>query len=484
MKEPAPGPPILVAGLGRAGEAALDAAFQATGPAGLWAWDASTAPAVERLAAKWRARGVEIALGGDGTHLIERLGRGGTIVKSPGIEFDIPLLPRAQAAGINCIDELEYGWRKIRCPVIGVTGTNGKSTTCALVAAVLRAASSTCQIAGNTEFGPPLSAASTGNDFVVCEVSSFQLEASPTFLPAYAIFTNLTPEHLTRHLTIANYSDIKSRMFVRADKICGTGIVNVDDPFGITLLERIMTAGGRALSYGFAANADVQVLSAEWDTVSARTSLRFGGQTHELRTRLPGRHNASNIAAAFAFGVAAGIDPATIARGLEQATAPPGRWQIIAGDAPFDVIVDYAHTPDGLMQVLATAQAIVRRRGLRLRTVFGPVGLPDPPKATGCAAALAAFSDHVILTTGSAPRSPRVLRIKELNDVIKGRIAIEIVLSRRAAIARAIAAARAGDIVAVLGLGALGRQIVDARGTMQPFDDRAVAASLLEGMRR
>ena len=280
MKEPAPGPPILVAGLGRAGEAALDAAFQATGPAGLCAWDASTAPAVERMAAEWRARGVEIALGGDGTHLIERLGRGGTIVKSPGIEFDIPLLLRARAAGITCIDELEYGWRNVRCPVVGVTGTNGKSTTCALVAAVLRAASSTCQIVGNTEFGPPLSAAATENDFVVCEVSSFQLEASPTLLPAYAIFTNLTPEHLTRHLTMANYGDIKSRMFARADETCGTGIVNVDDPFGASLLARIRAAGGRALSYGFTANADVQVLSAEWDTASAQTSLRFGGQTH------------------------------------------------------------------------------------------------------------------------------------------------------------------------------------------------------------
>ena len=133
------------------------------------------------------------------------------------------------------------------------------------------------------------------------------------------------------------------------------------------------------------------------------------------------------------------------------------------------------------MQVLATAQAIVRRRGSRLRTVFGPLGVPDLPKATGCATALAAFSDHVILTTGSM--RPRVVRIKELNDVIKGRTAVEIVLSRRAAIARAIAAACAGDIVAVLGFGALCLRIVDARGTMLPFDDRAVAASLLEEMR-
>ncbi|MEQ1718006.1 MAG: Mur ligase family protein [Hyphomicrobium sp.] len=456
--------------------------MQTNGPADLFGWDASSAPAIVRKATTWRARGVEIHLGGDGTEFIARLGHGGAIVKSPGIDLDIALLRGATAAGIPCIDELEFGWRRVACPVVGVTGTNGKSTTCALVAAVLRAAAKTCEIVGNTEFGPPLSAAATGNDVLVCEVSSFQLEASPTFLPAYAIFTNLSPEHLTRHATMADYGAIKSRMFIRADKVSGTGIVNIDDPFGAELLTRVRNAGGRAISYGAAADADVRICSAEWDVVRAHTVLGWQGRTLAIETGLPGRHNAHNIAAAFAFGVAAGIDPVTIASGLERATAPPGRWQVIASEATFDVVVDYAHTPDGLVQVLSTARAIVARRQSRLHTVFGPVGLPDAPKAAGCAAALAEFGDHVILTTGSAPRSARIPRIKQLHDRIKGQTAVEIVLSRAKAIAHAIAAAAAGDIVLILGIGALGRLIVDARGTAEPFDDRVCAARLLEGM--
>lgn len=483
MKHPLPRPPVLVAGLGRAGEAALQAVFKACGPEGVYAWDANTASPIRRKAAAWRARGVEVALGSDGTEFIPRLERIGTIIKSPGIDLDIPLISFAQAAGISCIDELEYGWRRADCPVVGVTGTNGKSTTCALVAAVLRAASQTCQIVGNTEFGPPLSACSANNDVLVCEVSSFQLEASPTFLPEFAIFTNLTPEHLTRHVTMANYGAVKSRMFVNDGKTCGVGIVNIDDPCGRNLLASTTAASGRVISYGFDSHADVRVMLAEWDVAAARIRLQYRGQTYELTTRLPGRHNALNVAAAFAFGAGAGIDLDTIRAGLEHADAPPGRWQIITSGEPFDVIVDYAHTPDGLRQVLSTAKEIVRRRGSRLHTIFGPVGLPDLPKAAGCASAIASLSDHVVLTTGSAPRSARILRIKELLDMIKGRCEVDILLSRRTAIERAINTARPGDIVAILGIGALTRLIIDARGTTEPFDDRACALSILKGMR-
>ena len=143
------------------------------------------------------------------------------------------------------------------------------------------------------------------------------------------------------------------------------------------------------------------------------------------------------------------------------------------------MIVDYAHTPDGLYQVLSTANAIVRRRGSRLHTIFGPVGLPDQPKAAGCAAALAQFSDHIILTTGSAPRSARVLRIKELLDLVRTCNGVEIVLSRRGAIEKGIRAACSGDIVLILGIGALGRLIIDALGTTEQFNDKACAQSIL-----
>ena len=232
-------PPLLVAGLGRAGAAALEAALTENGSAGIFGWDSGTSSALVRTAKAWRTRGVPISLGGDGVNALARLGFDGTIIKSPGIDTDIPLLMRAREAGLSVIDELEFGWRRMTTPVVGVTGTNGKSTTCALVAAVLRTANRKCQVVGNTEFGPPLSAAARDNDVIVCEVSSFQLEACPTFLPEFAIFTNLTPEHLTRHGTMAAYGAIKSRMFVRDPSTGGCAVGTPPANVGFRLIREI-----------------------------------------------------------------------------------------------------------------------------------------------------------------------------------------------------------------------------------------------------
>jgi UDP-N-acetylmuramoyl-L-alanyl-D-glutamate--2,6-diaminopimelate ligase len=143
------------------------------------------------------------------------------------------------------------------------------------------------------------------------------------------------------------------------------------------------------------------------------------------------------------------------------------------------VVVDYAHTPDGIAQFLSAARAVTNARGTMLRTVFGPVGLPDPPKARGCAEAAAALSDQLVLTTGSAPRSHRILRLRELRDAARFAGRADLVLDRRTAIARVVTAARPGDVVAVLGLGALSRMFVDTAGTMYAFNDREAARDAL-----
>jgi UDP-N-acetylmuramoyl-L-alanyl-D-glutamate--2,6-diaminopimelate ligase len=140
------------------------------------------------------------------------------------------------------------------------------------------------------------------------------------------------------------------------------------------------------------------------------------------------------------------------------------------------VIVDYAHTPDGIRRLLEAARAITdARSGARLRAVFGAVGVPDPDKAAGCGSMVRALADHVVFTTGSAPGGPRVPRLLELVRADGAGAELELALDRRKAIRRAVEAARPGDVVAVLGLGALGRQTLDARGTSTPLDDRLVA---------
>lgn len=481
-KLPLPAAPVLVAGMGRAGEAALVLLTGVHGAGAISAWDASNDNIRQAKAARWRARGVRVMLGGDGTAALRAAGPSATIVKSPGIDMDVPLLRAAEEHGLDVIDELELGWRAFAGPVIAVTGTNGKSTTCALIAAVLRAAGRPAQHVGNTEFGPPFSAACP-DTVVVCEVSSFQLQAAPTFLPEIAVFTNLSLEHLPRHGTMQAYGDVKQRMFASNGRTGGLAIVNADDVRGKRILAAVKDAGGQAVSYGFSSEVDVHIVEAHWTLREARTLISVKGRTVTIASRLPGKHNALNIAAAFAFGQASGLDEEVIAGALKGAVAPPGRCELIDEGQPFDLVVDYAHTPDGIAQFLGAVRAVTSARRAALRTVFGAVGLPDPPKARGCAEAARSLSDQLILTTGAAPRSPRIARLRELRDAALSIGPVELILDRRHAIEHAVASARPGDVVAILGLGALGYLTLDASGTRCPFDDREVARDVLRSYR-
>lgn len=465
--------------MGRAGRAAVDALMAVPAAERVIAWDSSTDGAARSAARGLRRRGVEVRLGGDGLAALDAAGSGATVIKSPGIDLRRPLFKSARKRGLEVFDELELGWRLSRSPIVGVTGTNGKSTTAKLITTVLAAAGHRAQLAGNTEFGPPLSAVTTG-EWVVCEVSSFQLEATPSFLPDVAVFTNLTPEHLARHTHMESYGAIKRSMFVRGRRTVDTAIVNLDDPFGRALAGDVTRAGGRVLSYGFSAGADVRVEEAVWDMREARQRLQTPDGAIECTTRLPGRYNASNVAAAFAMGHLLGLSARSVSRALNGIGGPPGRWEVIAGPQRFDVVVDFAHNPDGIRQLLETARAVTDRRGgTALRTIFGPTGLHEPEKAREIGRLTRALSDHLVLTTGTLNYDARVVRLDELRRAATGGGALEVVLDRGAAIERVIASARPGDVVALLGMGALGRLVLDAAGTACPFDDRQVARETL-----
>ncbi len=451
----------LVLGLGNAGQAAVDALIAIFGAECVHAWDGKTVGEARIVARRLRRRGVDVQLGGDGLDALDSIGPSATVVKSPGIDFDIPVLQAAAARGLEVFDELELGWRIAKRPIVGVTGTNGKSTTAKLIAAVLKGTGEPAHLVGNTEFGPPLSMA-PADGWTVCEVSSFQLEASPSFLPDIAVFTNLTPEHLTRHLTMESYGAAKRSMFVREQRTAGAAILNCDDSHGRRIARDVTAQGGRVLTYGFAADADVQVEHADWDVREARLVLRTPVGAIECTTRLPGAHNAANAAAAFAVGHALGLPGEQIARALADVTSPPGRWEVISESESFDVIVDYAHTPDGIRQLLQAARAVVEtREGAALRTVFGAVSTRDSEKARASGQVARELSDHLILTTGSAPRDPRILRLDELRKAATSGGTLETVLERPAAIERAIELAQPGDVVVVLGLGRLQRIVLE-----------------------
>src|SRR5947209_8636507 len=223
--------PYVVAGLGRAGQAATRRLSALAGAGAVAAWDGPAPPEARAAASELAATGARVALGGDGVELLDPVP--GCVIKSPGIAPAVPLLRTAARRGIPVIDELELGWRLDDRPLVAVTGTNGKSTVAALALAVLSAAGVRAAVAGNTAFGPPLSAlAANACDVVVCEVSSFQLEGCPSLLPEVAVFTNLSDEHLDRHMTMQRYGDAKRRLFVREAAAVPVAVVNFDDEFG------------------------------------------------------------------------------------------------------------------------------------------------------------------------------------------------------------------------------------------------------------
>lgn len=407
------------------------------------------------------------------------------VVKSPGVDLDHPLVAEAGRRGLPIIDELELGWRLTARPLVAVTGTNGKSTTATLIAAAMDAGGDDAVVCGNTLHGPALSAVPPGEGWLVAEVSSYQAEACPELLPAAAVLTNLTADHLHRHGSMAAYAEAKRRLFVRGDRAVALAVVNGDDGFGRRLAAEVRDRGGRAVTYARERPADYRLGAGAWSVDRATVSLDTPRGEVRLETRLPGPHNAENVAAALAVADCLGVPRSASVSALAETVAPPGRFERVAGGQPFDVVVDFAHTPDGVAQALATARGIAAPRGGRVITVLGLIvrGEREVRRRTGRAAR--AGSDHLILCGSSVKGEPPMVALsRTLVGAREARGgALEVVLDRRRAIARGLAAARPGDVVAILGRGPLAWMASDRVSDRERFDDREVARELLAAAR-
>ncbi|MDX6688937.1 MAG: UDP-N-acetylmuramoylalanine--D-glutamate ligase [Solirubrobacteraceae bacterium] len=469
---------FLVAGLGRAGRAAAQALSQAVGPELVRAWDADTGSSMRRLRSDLEAEGIRTRLSPGLTK--REVGWARTLVKSPGIPLHAPVIQRALAKGLEVMDELELGWRLTLAPMVAVTGTNGKSTVCGMADSILSAAGLRVRLAGNTQFGSCLSSlASEPLDWIVCEVSSFQLEGCVHMLPDIAVFTNLTPEHLGRHRTLAQYGAIKRRLFVNDGRAVARAIIDVDSPFGHDLAAKIEWCGGVVTRVGFSSAADYRVTSAAWDLRLAEIDLSTPADRISLVSSLPGAYNARNVAAALAIADLIGVERRTSVAALRTYVGPSGRFEHIDEGQPFDVIVDFAHTPDALEQLLTTVRAGMKRAA-RLTVVFG-VGGPPGTSMMNLGRVARESADRLILTTSGFRGSPPVLALESI--LAGARLAtggeMEVILDRRRAIERAVLSARAGDVIVIPGRGALPDMQPDPRGTPIPFDDRAVAREIV-----
>ena len=366
--------------------------------------------------------------------------------------------------------------------LLGVTGTNGKTTTVFLLHHLLTALGQTAGLVGTvenrigaeryaTQFTTPEAPAlqrllramvEAGCSHAAMEVSSHGLALDRVGGLAFdvAIFTNLTQDHLDYHRTFEEYEAAKKRLFdgLAADAVA---IVNADDP-----AHTRMTAdsAARVVTYGTSPDADVRVEVVE-NAVDGLT-LRLGGA--ERRFRMAGRFNALNLAAAYAAGVALGFKDSDVLDALADAPGVPGRFETVRGGGVLGV-VDYAHTPDALDNVLATAREIVPD-GRQLWAVFGCGGDRDAGKRPQMAHVAETLADRVVITSDN-PRTEDPDAI--LDDVEAGLSAPEAALripDRAAAIAAAAEQAQPGDVVVVAGKGHETYQIIGTE--RRHFDDR------------
>lgn len=359
--------------------------------------------------------------------------------------------------------------------VVGVTGTNGKTTTTHLLRSILEHAGQRAEVIGTltgerttpeaTELQALLARyRDEGVRAVAMEVSSHALAQHRVdgMWFRVGVFTNLSRDHLDFHHTMDEYFEAKALLFAAGR--CGAAIINTDDPYGRRLVESLMIPW-EPCSLDLLDDVEVRAgwSRATWEGI-------------ELRVPFGGRFNLVNALAAAQSARLLGVDPATSAAGIAAAGPVAGRFESVDVGQPFHVVVDYAHTPDGLEQVLRAAREIAGQG--RVLVVFGAGGDRDHSKRAPMGEVAARLADRVVLTSDN-PRSESPSAIIE--DVLTGisdRSHVLVEPDREAAIAAAIADARRGDVVVVAGKG---HETTQTTGTdVVAFDDRLVARTLLE----
>ncbi len=389
--------------------------------------------------------------------------------------------------------------------VVGVTGTNGKTTTTYLLEAIAVAAGRHAGLIGTVETryartterfrhttpeAPELQALlgrmrDAGVDIVAMEVSSHTLDQHRVDGTRFAVacFLNLSQDHLDYHGTLDEYRAAKARLFTPA--FTRHAVVNVGDGAGREVAAAARAAGLNVATFAVdgpdtSLTADVRASRLDLGPHGGRFVLYDGATRSEvpIEIALPGRFNVENAVAAAATARVLGLGLDAVVAGLAVPLVVPGRMERIDNDRGLEIIVDYAHTPAALTQALEAARSMAGRDG-RVIVVFGCGGDRDREKRPQMGAATQA-ADLAVLTSDN-PRSEDAAAIAD--DVLAGvperRIVVQ--LDRRAAIRDALAVARAGDVVLIAGKGH--EQGQSAAGVTVPFDDRAVAREELEALR-
>jgi UDP-N-acetylmuramoyl-L-alanyl-D-glutamate--2,6-diaminopimelate ligase len=389
-----------------------------------------------------------------------------------------------------------------RMQVVGITGTNGKTTTAYLIASIFEAAGIRCGIVGTVGYGvvgdmqeairttpeaPEVQGLlrrllDAGCGACAMEVSSHALALRRVdgVRFAAAVFTNLTRDHLDFHADMEDYFQAKRRLFQMLPRD-RSAVINADDPRAQSLVE----TSSRSITYGINRPADVTPSPHAYTMVGLSFGVRTPRGSLQVRSSLVGRPNVYNILAAVAAGVVLDLPIAAIESGISSLKSVPGRFQMVSTDADdVTVVVDYAHTDDALRNLLETARPLTQGR---IVTVFGCGGDRDRTKRPLMGAVAGRLSDVIVITSDN-PRSEDPARIIE--DVRRGITAdtrrdpaqdVLAIVDRQEAVERAIETARPGDLVLLAGKGHEKTQVIG--NDALPFDDVSAAGAALERRR-
>jgi UDP-N-acetylmuramoyl-L-alanyl-D-glutamate--2,6-diaminopimelate ligase len=393
------------------------------------------------------------------------------------LDVDLPQLIVTDVRPTMAVVAAEvFGHPSEALSVIGITGTNGKTTTAHLLANILIAAGRRVEIIGTltgartTPEAPDLQRQlatwrEEGVEFVVMEVSSHALALHRVDATRFrvAIFTNLSRDHLDFHGSMEQYFETKALLF-RPER-SESAVVNLDSPHG-----RLLDDVGSIPTDGYSVD-ELGELDGGVD------GWTFLWRDHRIEFPLAGSFNLSNALAAAHGALALGLDLDAVARGLATPLVVPGRFERVPLDAAFSVIVDFAHTPDGLEQVLLAADGAVRGVGGRVIVVFGCGGDRDPSKRAPMGEVAARCADIVVVTADNSRSEPTDAIIGEITagaDRVRPRRAATMLVEpdRRAAIGRALGLASPGDILVIAGKGH--ETTLTIGDTVVPFDDRSV----------
>jgi UDP-N-acetylmuramoyl-L-alanyl-D-glutamate--2,6-diaminopimelate ligase len=399
-----------------------------------------------------------------------------------------------------------YGDPSARLSMIGVTGTNGKTTTTYLCKALLEGIGRHVGLIGTVAYqigaetvpashttpgalelqGLLMKMTHAGLNSVVMEVSSHALAMDRTAGCEYdaAVFTNLTQDHLDYHRTMEEYFQAKLRLFTGLGKGKKTGqraIINMDDPRGAEI-----RAACRVPVWGYAvkSQADLKAERVHLSMNGSAFSAATPAGTFAVESRLVGEHNVYNLLGAIGVALHAGATCDQVREAVAKVINVPGRFERVSAGQDFTVVVDYAHTEDALVRLLTAAQAL---KSHRIITLFGCGGDRDRGKRPKMGRAAVEYSDVVVLTSDN-PRTEdpmAILREVEVGvrEALQSRSHVEyhLVPDRREAIGMAVRLARTGDIVLIAGKGHEDYQIVGTKKVY--FDDREAAREAIQQLR-